>query len=202
MNTRVLGLFFLVFLVGCASSPPRNTSNVCSMFEDRRSWFKAAERTEKRWGVPVGVSMAIILQESGFRARAKPERTKILWVIPGPRPSNAYGYAQALDSTWEEYKRSSGNGWASRADFDDAIDFVGWYNANSYRRNGIGRHDARNLYLAYHEGNGGYAQGTYRNKQWLLDVADRVQRNADRYSQQYAQCKAELGRGWFRRLLF
>jgi len=202
MNIRIFALAMLASLAGCISSPPNNTSNVCYMFEEERSWYKAAAKTEKRWGVPVGVSMSFIMQESGFRARAKPARTKILWIIPGPRPSNAFGFAQALDSTWSEYKESTGNGWARRSSFDDAIDFVGWYNANSYKRNQIALHDARNLYFAYHEGNGGYARGTYRSKQWLIDVADRVQRNADRYEQQYAQCEEELSHGWLWRLFF
>lgn len=202
MNTRLIGFICLLFLVGCASSPPRNTSNVCSMFEERRSWYKAAEKTEKRWGVPVGVSMAIIMQESGFRARAKPPRGRFLWIFPGRRPSNAFGFAQALDSTWDEYQRETGNGWASRANFEDAMDFVGWYNANSYQRNNIARDDARSLYLAYHEGNTGFARGTYRDKQWLIDVADRVQRNSQSYAQQYAQCREDLSHGWLWRLFF
>jgi hypothetical protein len=202
MNIRITGLFLLTFLTGCLSSPPSKPNNVCHMFEEQRSWYKAAEKTEKRWGVPVGVSMAFILQESGFRARAKPPRSKILWIIPGPRPSNAFGFAQALDSTWDDYKQSTGNGWARRSSFSDAIDFVGWYNANSYKRNQIAKDDARNLYFAYHEGNTGYARGTYRSKQWLIDVADKVQRNADRYSQQYAQCREDLSHGWLWRLFF
>jgi len=195
-------LLAAALLTGCVSSQPRNIANVCDMFEDRRSWYKAAERTEKRWGVPVPVTMAFINQESGFRARARPPRSRILWVIPGPRPSNAYGYAQALDSTWDEYKRVTGNGWASRADFADAVDFVGWYNANSYRRNNILQYDARNLYLAYHEGNTGFSRRTYADKPWLLEVADNVQRNADRYGVQYMQCEEDLGRSWLWRLFF
>jgi len=198
------GAFLLAaaLLTGCVSSQPRNIANVCDMFEDRRSWYKAAERTEKRWGVPVPVTMAFINQESGFRARARPPRSRILWVIPGPRPSNAFGYAQALDSTWDEYKRVTGNGWASRSDFADAVDFVGWYNANSYRRNNILQYDARNLYLAYHEGNTGFSRRTYADKPWLLEVADNVQRNADRYGVQYMQCEEDLGRSWLWRLFF
>src|SRR5690606_40708410 len=103
-------LLALLLLAGCVSSPPRNPADVCDMFDQRRSWYKAAERTQKRWGVPVPVTMAFINQESAFRARAKPPRSRILWIIPGPRPSDAFGYAQALDSTWSEYKRATGNG--------------------------------------------------------------------------------------------
>lgn len=191
-----------VLLVSCTASQPRNTANVCSIFDDRRSWYKAAKSASDRWGIPIAVNMAFIYQESSFRARAKPERTRILWILPGPRPSSAYGYAQALDSTWNEYESRSGNSRASRRNFDDAIDFVAWYNANSSQLSRIAPNDARNLYLAYHEGNGGYQRGSYREKRWLLDAAAAVQANADRFASQLNSCQSELDKNWLQRLLF
>lgn len=191
-----------LLLTGCVSSPPDNPGNVCSIFEDRRSWYRAAKRSEERWQVPIPVNMAILYQESAYRGRAKPPRRYYLGFIPGPRPSNAYGYAQALDSTWNDYKRASGNGGARRSNFGDAVDFVGWYNNNSNRINGIARNDAYKLYLAYHEGNGGYSRGTYRDKDWLLQAARNVQNNADRYTTQLQGCRRDLERNWFMRLFF
>ncbi|MCB1648168.1 MAG: transglycosylase SLT domain-containing protein [Pseudomonadales bacterium] len=202
MYRILLLLVTLLSLSACLSSAPRNPGNACEIFEDRRAWFRAAADAEKRWGVPISVSMAFIYQESAFRSRAKPARTRILWVIPGPRPSNAYGYAQALESTWNEYREVTGNRRAKRSDFADAVDFIGWYNANSYRRNNIALHDARNLYLAYHEGNTGFARATYADKPWLLDTAARVQSNAERYQAQIDRCADELGKNWWQRLLF
>ena len=189
-------------LVSCAASPPRDTADVCSIFEERRSWYKAAKASESRWGIPIAVNMAFIYQESSFRSRAKPERTRILWIIPGPRPSSAFGYAQALESTWEDYARASGNHGASRAKFEDAIDFVAWYNAFSNRVSNIDPTDARDLYYAYHEGNGGYQDRSYRGKQWLIDAAARVQSNANRFSTQLDSCQRELDKNWFQRLFF
>jgi hypothetical protein len=197
---RLLLTFLLLQLAACAATPPRNTANVCNMFEDRRNWYRAAQDAEQQWQIPIAVTMAFIQQESGFRARARPPRTRILWLIPGPRPSDAMGYAQALESTWEDYKRATGRRWASRSDFADAVDFVGWYNSNSNRINGIARNDAYNLYLAYHEGNGGFSRRTYADKQWLLDTAGRVQASANLYEDQFRQCENELGRNWFQRL--
>jgi len=197
---RLLLTFLLLQLAACAATPPRNTANVCNMFEDRRNWYRAAQDAEQQWQIPIAVTMAFIQQESGFRARARPPRTRILWLIPGPRPSDAMGYAQALESTWEDYKRATGRRWASRSDFADAVDFVGWYNNNSNRINGIARNDAYNLYLAYHEGNGGFSRRTYADKQWLLDTAGRVQASANLYEDQFRQCENELGRNWFQRL--
>lgn len=185
----------------CASSTPNNADNICSVFEDRRAWYKAAKNAEQRWDSLIPVAMAIVYQESGFRAKAKPARGRFLWVFPGRRPSSAYGYAQALDSTWAEYESKSGNRRASRANFSDAIDFVGWYNANSNRLSGISPQDARALYYAYHEGNGGYQQGSYRNKQWLIEAAGRVQANANKFSAQLDGCRRELDKSWFQRLI-
>jgi hypothetical protein len=202
MRLRLLALVFLFLLLGACASPPANTANICSIFEERRSWFRAAQEAQERWEIPLPVSMAFIDQESGFRARAKPPRTRILWIIPGPRPSNAYGYAQALDSTWDDYQSNSGNWLASRSNFSDAVDFVAWYNRGSVRASGIAPNDAYNLYLAYHEGNGGFQRRTYANKGWLLDTARQVQNKANRYETQLNGCERELGQGWLQRLLF
>tara|TARA_R110000824_G_scaffold288508_3_gene476780 strand:- start:108072 stop:108677 length:606 start_codon:yes stop_codon:yes gene_type:complete len=200
---RLIFVFVIMTLLSaCVSSPPANTANICTIFEDRRSWYRAAKKTENRWGTPVYVSMAIIEQESSFQGRAKPPRTKLLWVIPWRRPSSAYGYAQVLDETWTDYKESAGNWGASRSDFSDAMDFVGWYTNASTRQNRISRTDAYNLYLAYHEGNGGWARNSYSSKGWLMDVARNVQNTSNIYQTQYQSCEKELGRNWFMRLFF
>jgi hypothetical protein len=201
MRLRLFTSLALLLLLEACASVPSNTSNVCSMFEDRRGWFRAAQKAEDRWDIPVPVSMAFIYQESGFRARAKPARSRILWIIPWTRPSNAFGYAQALDSTWDEYQAKAGGWSASRSNFGDAVDFVAWYNHNSVLANGIAPNDAYNLYLAYHEGNGGFRRRSYEGKLWLLDAARNVQNNASRYETQLQGCERELGRGWLMRLL-
>ena len=199
---NIFASLVLLTLVSCASGPPQNTTNICSIFEERRSWYKAAVKSERRWNTPVYVSMAIIQQESSFKATAKPERGKLLGLIPWRRPSSAFGYAQVLDDTWTEYKEEAGNWGARRSSFADAVDFVGWYTSNSRRINGIGRDDTYNHYLAYHEGNGGFARRTYNSKDWLINVSRKVQTNANLYENQYSQCEKELGRSWFAGLLF
>lgn len=195
------GLLASVLLAACVGSPPRNVADVCDIFQDRRSWYREAKSSEQRWGIPIAVNMAFIYQESAFRARAKPERSRIFWIFPGPRPSTAFGYAQALDSTWGDYVTASGNRSASRSNFGDAIDFVAWYNANSNRISRIDPDDARNLYYAYHEGNRGFQSGSHRNKQWLIEAANRVQSNASRFSVQMDGCRRDLDKNWFQRLI-
>ena len=198
-SVRGLVLLLVTLLAGCATSPPANVDNLCDIFDDKKGWYEDARDAEKAWGSPIPVLMAIVHQESRFQAKAKPPRKKILGFIPGPRPSDSYGYSQALGSTWDAYKRSAGRYGADRDDFGDAIDFVGWYNHQSYQRNKIPRNDAYRLYLAYHEGHGGYARGSFRNKDWLVRVARKVDQRADRYTKQLAGCRKRLedDRGWF-----
>jgi hypothetical protein len=44
------------------------------------------------------------------------------------------------------------------------------------------------LYLAYHEGNGGFAKKSYLAKPWLLNVAQNVADQAKRYRSQLNFC--------------
>lgn len=185
----VLGL---LMLAACSTAPPRNINNACAIFSEYDDWFDDASEASRRWGVPVPVLLAIIRQESSFQSDAQPPRSRILWIIPGPRPSSAYGYSQALDGTWDWYLQATGNHGADRDDFEDAVDFVGWYVNETWRRNGVAKNDAYRQYLAYHEGHGGYARGTYRQKPWLLKVARKVSQQADRYRAQLAQCQSQL----------
>lgn len=188
---RIFALLLILVLGSCAnnSPAPNNQNNACSILEQRRGWLRDMERVERDWGVPVHVQMATIWKESSFRARAKTSRTYFLGSIPTGRISTAYGYPQALDGTWDWYKDETGARRAKRSNFDDAVDFIGWYMDRSERKLGIAKNDAYNQYLAYHEGHGGYARGTYNNKSWLIGVAREVQAMADRYEGQLLNCR-------------
>lgn len=147
---------------------------------------------QAKWGIPLYVPMAIIYHESKFRRKAKPPRRYILGVIPGERRSSAYGYSQALNSTWDAYVTETNNYGARRTNFDDSMDFVGWYMTKSTRLAKIPLNDAYHQYLAYHEGWTGFRNGSYRNKQWLMRVASEVFTTANNYRQQLRGCEASL----------
>ncbi len=189
-------------LAGCASKPPSEPDNLCSIFYEKDGWYKKARKSYRRWGTPIPVMMAFARQESSFRSKARPPRKKILWIIPGPRPASAFGFAQATNETWAAYKKSTGHWGADRDEFGDAMDFIGWYNDQSYRRNNIKKSDAYHLYLAYHEGQGGFSKRSYAKKQWLKDVANKVSNQASTYAGQLAGCEKDLNRNWFMRLFF
>ena len=71
-------------------------------------------------------------------------------------------------------QEKAGSFGADRDDFADAIDFVGWYNHQSVKRSGISPQNTYGLYLAYHEGHGGYNRATYCVRTWLMTVARKV----------------------------
>jgi hypothetical protein len=48
--------------------------------------------------------------------------------------------------------------------YDYAIDFIGWYNRQSYQRSNIALNDSYHLYLAYHEGHGGFNRRSFKGK--------------------------------------
>jgi len=183
----------LITLVGCATSPPRNVENACYIFQEKPDWFDASVDVEKRYGLPIQVQLAIIRQESSFKHNAKPARDTLLGIPMWWRVSSAYGYAQVLDGTWDWYKDKTGRWFASRENYADAVDFMGWYTNISQRTLGISKWDAYNQYLAYHEGHGGWKRKTFNKKQWLIEVAKKVDRNAQMYGTQLKNCKSSLG---------
>jgi len=179
----------LAVLTACGGyGPPRNLDDACALVEERPRYLKAMERTQERWSVPVPVQMATIYQESKFVGDARTPMRYAIGVIPMGRQSSAYGYAQALDGTWDDYRKDTGRWRAKRDRFDDAVDFMGWYMTRTEAKLGIPTSDARNQYLAYHEGHTGYARGSYNRKSWLVRVSDQVAARADLYAAQLISC--------------
>ncbi|MEI4231623.1 transglycosylase SLT domain-containing protein [Roseovarius sp. D22-M7] len=198
MSRTLRALVVLVLLSSCGGgtgygTAPRNLDNACAILAERPEYARAFRASAARWGVPAHVQMATIHQESKFVSDARTPFRYSLGVIPRGRISSAYGYSQALDGTWDEYKSETNNYAARRSDIHDAADFIGWYMAGSSDRLGLSPYDARNQYLAYHEGRSGYARGNQNTKPWLLRVSDNVARRADRYRAQLGSCRE--GRG-------
>jgi hypothetical protein len=183
----VLGVGLLV-LGGCATAPPRNSQDVCQVFDQYPGWYRDARAAQKRWGTPVNVLMAFVQRESGFNRKARPDRPWFLF-IPLPRRSSAYGYAHAQDPVWDVYLKATGGWFKSRKDMDDSLDFIGWYTDRIHRELGISRWDPKHLYIAYHEGIGGYRRGHWHGNRQLLRVAAAVDHRAREYGAQLRRCK-------------
>ena len=190
MSSRLAALLLVALLGACGGtkSPPRDLDNACSIVSQRPSYLRAMKNAERKWGVPVPVQMAVIHQESKFDGDARTPHRYALGVIPMGRMSSAYGYSQALDGTWDEYKSNAGRWRAKRTNIDDATDFMGWDMTLTEQRNGIPKTDARRQYLAYHEGHAGYRRGSYTSKSWLVRVASRVDQRSQMYAGQLRSC--------------
>ncbi len=196
MPARLALLLCLLALAGCASTrPPGDPENICAIFREKPDWHDAALKVQEKWGAPVQVPIAMMYQESSFKHDALPPRYYFLGFIPWGRVSSAYGYAQAKDETWSDYRREAGGWFSSRDNFADSLDFMGWYMSKTQRINGISTWDAYGQYLNYHEGWTGYRNRSYERKAWLQRVARQVQARAERFGAQYKQCERELGRG-------
>ncbi|MCK0141461.1 transglycosylase SLT domain-containing protein [Aliiroseovarius sp. F20344] len=191
MKKLILATMVVAFVASCGgkSRAPRNLDNACSIVRQQPKMLRAMKKAERKWNVPVHVQMAIIHQESKFVRDARTPMKYVLGVLPMGRQSSAYGYAQALDGTWKEYQKAEGGRSARRTNIRDATDFMGWYMNKTRDVTGVPLSDARNQYLAYHEGRTGYLRGSYNSKSWLVRVADEVGSRSAMYQRQLASCR-------------
>ena len=187
---KISYLFILIVFISGCSSVPKNTSNSCSIFDERYLWYKHAKKTEKKWGTPVYLQLAIINMESSFNRFAKPPRQKIFKVVPYKRPSSSFGYSQAVKGTWKQYKEETGNKFATRTRFKDSVDFIGWYTNKTEKILKVSKKDAFKQYIAYHEGWGNYKNYKKNNK--VINLAKKVERQSNIYKKQLSDCKNKL----------
>ena len=191
MKSSSISLILISFILisGC-TSVPKNTSNSCSIFNERYLWYKHAKKTEKKWGTPVYLQLAIIKMESNFDRFAKPPRQKLFKVVPYKRPSSSLGYSQAVKGTWKQYKEETGKKFATRSRFKDSVDFIGWYTNKTEKILKVSKNDSFKQYIAYHEGWGNFKN--YKSNKKVINLAKRVEKQSNIYKQQLAECKNSL----------
>jgi len=180
----------ILLLISACSSIPKNTQNSCEIFEERYLWYKHARASYKKWGAPIYIQLAFIKKESDFNWLAKPPRVKLFKVIPFKRPSSSFGYSQAVEGTWRQYKRETGNKLATRARFKDSVDFIGWYVNKTTTLLKIPKNDAYRQYLAYYKGWGDYKN--YSKDKKAIIYARSVKENASKYRKQLTLCRKNL----------
>ena len=190
-NNKLL-FFILFFLISACSSIPKNTADGCSIFYEKYFWYKHTKKTEKKWGVPIYIQLAIIKTESDFNWLAKPKRLKLFKVIPYKRPSSSFGYSQAVKGTFKQYKNETGNKLARRTRFKDSVDFIGWYMNKTEKILKIPKTDVYRQYIAYHEGWGNYKN--YKNNKKVILFAKEVKSQANQYRKQLFNCQKRLNR--------
>ena len=183
-------LFIIFFLFSSCSSIPSNTSNSCSIFNENYFWYKHTKKTEKKWGTPIYLQLAIIKMESGFDWLAKPPRQKLFKIVPYKRPSSSFGYSQAVKGTWKQYKTETGNKFATRTRFKDSVDFIGWYTTKTEKILKVSKTDAFKQYIAYHEGWGNYKN--YKSNQKVIVLAKKVEGYSNKFKKQLNKCSKSL----------
>lgn len=186
----IASLLCVLSATPAAAKPPGNIDNACSIFKEKRGWYRAARKAEKRWKVSISIGMAFVRQESAFVRNAKPPRKKFLLIFPSfKRRSSSVGYSQAIKGAWAQYRKQTGRKRASRRNFRDSLDFIGWFNHRSHKKLKIPKNDPYNLYLAYHEGIGGYKSMKWTKNKPLKAIARKVEKYATTYAKQLAKCK-------------
>ena len=187
---RKFFIIIAVFSISSCSSIPKNTSDGCSIFTEKYLWYKHAKRTEKKWGTPINLQLAIIKMESDFDWLAKPARQKLFKVVPYKRPSSSFGYSQAIKGTWQQYKDETGNKYALRTRFKDSVDFIGWYTTKTEKILKISKKDSFRQYIAYHEGWGDYKN--YKSNQKVIVLAKKVEGFSNKFKKQLSKCSKSL----------
>ena len=194
-NIKIKFLYFLIFfLLASCNSIPKNAQNACSIFSERYLWYKYVKNSSEKYGVPVHIILAFVNKESGFNRYARPERTKLFKIIPYKRPSSSLGYSQAVNKTWELYKKETNDLLALRTRFKDSVMFIGWYINKTYKVNKIPLNDPYRQYLNYYLGWGNYAKKAYKTDKKAIIFAKSVKTQSNIYRKQLKSCKKSLDR--------
>ncbi len=173
MRSLLFGL--LLLCVPLSYAHQIETDNVCLIFKHHPAWQVATKATEKKWGVSQAIQMAIMNTESKFKGTAKNHH------------SSARGYAQVINRTWRAYEKDVGK-HEIRSHFADASNFIGWYASQMHDIKHIPLSNALDIYLAYHEGLGGYTHALKHKHSMVYRLAKHVQARASRYQKKLNGC--------------
>ena len=193
-NNLILFIIFL-FLASC-SSVPKYPQNACKIFEEKYFYLKYTRAASKKWGVPISSILAVINKESGFRRFAKPKKLKIFKIIPYRRPSSSLGFSQAVNKTWDLYKKENNKPAALRISYKSSSDFIGWYFWKANKINKVSLNNTRDLYLNYYLGFSAYKNKAYQTDKKAIIYAKSVEKQAKIYKSQLLECKSILNKSY------
>jgi len=191
LKNKFTFLFILIFLTSC-SSIPKYPENACKIFGQNYLWYKSAKKSSETYGAPISMILAFVNKESSFNRWAKPKRTKLFKIIPYKRPSSSFGYSQAVNKTWELYKKETNSPLALRNRFKDSAMFIGWYIKKTNQINNISLNDAYNQYLNYYLGWGNYSKKVYKTDKKSIIFAKKVSQQSKIYKRQLKECEKNL----------
>lgn len=159
-----------------------NKLTACEILNDHPGWAKSLKKAEDTYKLPPAFAMGVMYQESRFKSNAKAVG------------SSAYGYAQAINSTWKHFQEDV-KANARRDNFDDSVQFMGWYMAQLAKSAKLKMSESENLYMAYMLGATGfkrYKAGTFKNKAKIIEdkkLAKKVKNFTSLYKSQLKKCK-------------
>jgi hypothetical protein len=193
LNKNLIYLIIFFFLASC-SSVPKYPQNACKIFGQKYLWYKSIKKSSETYGAPIHIILAFVNKESGFNRWAKPKRNKLFKIIPYKRPSSSFGYSQAVNKTWELYKKETDNALALRTRFRDSVLFIGWYMKKTNEINKIPLNDSYRQYLNYYLGWGGYAKKVYKTDKKSIIFAKSVEKQSKIYRNQLRECQKGLNK--------
>ena len=193
-NNLIYSIIFF-FLVSC-SSVPKYPQNACKIFGEKYFYLKYTRAASKKWGVPISSILAVINKESGFRRFAKPPRHKIFKIIPYRRPSSSLGFSQAVNKTWDLYRKENNKPAALRISYKSSSDFIGWYFWKANKINKVSLNNTRDLYLNYYLGFSAYKNKAYQTDKKAIIYAKSVEKQAKIYKSQLLECKSILNKSY------
>jgi len=195
LNKNLIYFFIFFVLVSC-SSVPKYPQNACKIFGEKYSYLKYTRAASKKWNVPISSILAVINKESGFKRFAKPKRTKLFKIIPYRRPSSSLGFSQAVNKTWDLYKKENNKPIALRISLKSSSDFIGWYFWKTNKINKVSLKDTRNMYLNYYLGWSAYKNKAYEKDRKAIIFAKSVEKQAKIYKSQLRGCKSILNKNY------
>jgi len=191
LKNNIIYIFIFLFLTSC-SSIPKHTSNACKIFSEKYLWYKHIKKSSETYDAPIHIILAFVNKESGFNRWAKPKRKKLFKIVPYKRPSSSLGYSQAVNKTWELYKKETNNPIALRTRFKDSVMFIGWYMKKTNKINKIPLDDPYRQYLNYYLGWGAYKKEVYKIDKNAVLFAKSVEKKSKTYKNQLRECKKNL----------
>ena len=191
LNKNLIYLI-IFFIIASCSSVPKYPSNACKIFGEKYLWYKSIKKSSDKYGVPTYIILAFVNKESGFNRWAKPKRTKLFKIVPYKRPSSSFGYSQAVNKTWDQYKKETNNPLALRSRFKDSVLFIGWYINKTNKINKIPFNDPYRQYLNYYLGWGNYSKKLYKTDKKAIILAKKVEQQSKIYKNQLKECKKNL----------
>jgi len=192
MSTKphsIISLLLFSLLTGCSQQQP---PQLCTLLQREHVWSQYQHHTKNK----LSTILAIIQHESGFRSNARPVKS---WLVPGLIPwehhSSAYGFSQAIASTWQEFKAEN-PGLHQRESYYSSVLFIDWYLSKYKKYIPVNkRNHPYELYLLYHEGPTAYQQ-THRISKATKNYAAKVAATARKFEGELKTCHLQWQNEW------